>query len=87
MKSHRFKFLWQTRAVRKICHRLRESHLHHAEAVRELSGVPGEVLLSVGVLDVQPHDVHRDVVLVELVGDGTYMTSVLEFFGGGFLMS
>ena len=32
----------------------------------KLPGVPGEVLLAVGVLDVQPHHVHRDVVLVEL---------------------
>ena len=46
------------------------SHLHHAEAVGELAGVPREVLLAVGVLDVEPHDVHGDVVLVELGRDG-----------------
>ena len=40
--------------------------LGHGDAVRELASVPGKILLAVGVLDVQPHHVHRDVVLIEL---------------------
>ena len=39
--------------------------LRHRDAVWELAAVPGEVLLAVRVLDVQPHHVHGDVVLVK----------------------
>mmetsp|Transcript_73215 Transcript_73215/g.205608 ORF Transcript_73215/g.205608 Transcript_73215/m.205608 type:complete len:460 (+) Transcript_73215:270-1649(+) len=38
--------------------------------LREVSRVPSEVLLTVGVLDVQPQDIIWDVVLVELAVDG-----------------
>uniref|UniRef100_A0A182VLH5 Uncharacterized protein n=1 Tax=Anopheles merus TaxID=30066 RepID=A0A182VLH5_ANOME len=38
----------------------------HLDRMGELVMVPGEVPLAVRVLDVQPHRVHRDVVLVEL---------------------
>ena len=40
--------------------------------VWELPGVPSEILLAVGVLDVQPHHVHRDVVLVKLAQTQIY---------------
>ena len=40
--------------------------LCHLDAVGELAAVPGEVLLAVRVLYVQPHHVHRDVEFVKL---------------------
>ena len=40
--------------------------LGHGDAVGELAGVPGEVLLRVSVLNIEPHHVHRNVMLVKL---------------------
>ena len=51
--------------------------ISHGDAVRELPSVPGEVLLPVGVLDVEPHHVHRYVVLVELSVNCSHISLVV----------
>ena len=40
--------------------------ISHSNAVWELSSVPREILLAISVLNVEPHHVHRDVMLVKL---------------------
>ena len=51
--------------------------ISHGDAVRELPSVPGEVLLPVGVLDVEPHHVHRYVVLVKLSVNCSHISLVV----------
>ena len=51
--------------------------ISHGDTVRELPSVPGEVLLPVGVLDVEPHHVHRYVVLVELAVNCSHISLVV----------
>ena len=53
------------------------THLHHCEAIGKFARVPSEVLLAVGMLDVEPHDVHRDVVLVKLPLDCVHIFLVI----------
>ena len=51
--------------------------ISHGDTVRELPSVPGEVLLPVGVLDVEPHHVHRYVVFVELAVNCSHISLVI----------
>lgn len=43
--------------------------LKHGEGLGETAGVPGEVPLAVGVLDVQPDDIAGQVVVIEALTD------------------
>ena len=49
----------------------------HGNAVWELSSVPREILLAVRVLYVEPHHVHRDIVLVELAVNCSHISLVI----------
>ena len=49
----------------------------HGNAVWELSSVPREVLLAISVLNVEPHHVHRDVMLVKLAVDCSHISLVI----------
>lgn len=51
--------------------------LKHVLGAGELVGVPGEVALAVGVLDVQPDEVVGDVVLVEALVHSLYVLLVV----------
>ena len=51
--------------------------LHHLLGVRELDGVPREVALAVGVLDVEPEDVEGQLVLLEAGVHGAHVLLVV----------
>ena len=51
--------------------------LSHSDAVGELAGVPGEVLFPVCVLNVEPHHIHWDVMLVKLPSHGIYIILII----------
>lgn len=51
--------------------------LQHVFRLGELAGVPGEVALSICMLNVQPNEVIRDVVLIKALINSLYILLII----------